>query len=180
MTVDIRAKIWQQMAWPNVYGLDTQQFEGGRSPPQKPTLILAHDAFHTPEHYYDLIEAISHAGFRVLAPRLPSSGQTIISNALEADAQTLFNSCKDEIDASRNVVMLSHGYGSVPGAIAAERINQYCLDRPRAGHVSKSIVVAGVLLNAGESFMSAVRPEWISSTEVSHQVSFYSLGNTVN
>lgn len=178
--MDTKARSRQQMAWPNVYGLDTQQFEGERSPPQKPTLILAHDAFHTPEHYYDLVDAISHAGLRVLAPQLPSSGQTIITNALEADAQTLFNSCKDEIDASRNVVMLSHGYGSIPGIIAAERINQYCLDRPRSGHVSKLISVAGVLLNAGESFMTAVRPGWISSTEVPHKISFYSLEYTLD
>lgn len=164
------------MAWPNVYGLDTQQFERERSPTQKPTLVLAHDAFHTPGHYNDLIEALSQTGLRVLAPQMPSSGQAIVPNALEADARTLFDSCKDEIDASRNIVMLSHGYGSVPGVIAAERLNQYCLDRPRAGHVAKLIIVAGVLLSAGESFMTAVRPGWISSTEVLYHTSFYSFG----
>ncbi|KAF2172086.1 hypothetical protein M409DRAFT_17328 [Zasmidium cellare ATCC 36951] len=148
------------MAWPNVYRLDSRQLERRPAARPRPTIIIAHDAFHTPAHFEQLQQDLAAAGFRVVVPQLPSSGVAGQSATLEDDVQTLVLYGKAEIENGHNVVLVAHGYGSIPGAAAAERLNQHSLDRPRTGTVTRLILIAGVVSRVNESYYDSVEAAW--------------------
>lgn len=150
------------MAWPNVYGLDTSTFDQGTASQRtKPTIVLIHEAFHTPAHFEELTRELRTAEYRVIAPQLPSSSSTQQAGVFEVDVQTIHSTTKAELDAGRNVVFVLHGYSGLPGSVAAERLNQYALNRPRAGFVVKIVFFAAVVAKANECYLDVVRPEWI-------------------
>lgn len=151
------------MAWPNVYGLDISKFDRD-APTQtpKPTILLVHDAFHTSEHFEELATELMQAGYELRTPQLPSSTSTYQNDVFEADVQAVFDPGRIAIEAGRNVVLVMHGYGSLPASVAATRLNQHSLDRPRAGEVIKLVFVAGVIVEHGECYEDVLRPAWMA------------------
>lgn len=174
------------MAWPNVYGLDASKFQPHAStPPQRSTIVLIHDAFHTPEHFEPLATELISSGWRVLTPRLPSSGTGQQEAALEADVQAISAAAGPDMASGRNLVLVMHGYSSIrkrnvsspsdcadssttAGSMAANRLDRYSLQRPRAGHVVKLIFFAGIIVNRNESFEDVFRASWLSSEVLSN------------
>ena len=151
------------MAWPNVYGLDSSRFDnGGARRPPMPTIVLVHDAFHTSSHLEQLVRELRDADFRTLSPQLPSSSSTHQANVFEADVQTICDYTRPETEAGRNVVFILHGYGGLPGSVAAERLNQHALTRPRTGYVVKIIFVAALIAKEAECYLDILRPEWLT------------------
>lgn len=148
------------MAWPNVYSLDTRQLERRPTARPRPTILIAHDAFHIPAHFEQLQRDLANAGFRVIIPQLPSSGVSAQSATLEDDVDAVMALGKAEIDNGTNVVLVAHGYGSIPGCAAAERLNQHSLDRPRTGNVTKLVLIAGVVSRLNESYYDSVEAAW--------------------
>ncbi|KAK4508252.1 hypothetical protein PRZ48_001990 [Zasmidium cellare] len=126
----------------------------------RPTIIIAHDAFHTPAHFDRLQQDLAGAGFRVVIPQLPSSSSAAQSATLEDDVNTLVFYGNAEIENGNNVVLVAHGYGSIPGSAAAERLNQHSLDRPRTGSVTRLILIAGVISRTNESYYDSVEAAW--------------------
>ena len=151
------------MAWPNVYNLDSSSFDNGAArKPSRPTLVLVHDAFHTNAHFTSLARELQEAGYRVLMPQLPSSSSTYQPNILEADVRTVHDTAKPEMEGSKNVVFIFHGYSGIPGPIAAERLNRYALTRPRTGFVVKTIFLAAMIASEGECYLDVLKPEWLT------------------
>ena len=151
------------MAWPSVYDLDSSSFDNGASrKPSKPTIILVHDAFHTNAHFTRLLRELQEANYKVLTPQLPSSSSTYQADIFEADVQTIHDYAKSEVDGSRNVVLVLHGYSGMPGSVAAERLNRYALSRPRTGFVAKIVFLAAIIANEGECFCDVAKPNWLT------------------
>lgn len=163
------------MAWPSVYGLDVGRFDPRLSQPVRPTFVLLHDAFHAPSHLDELAQALRDAGHTVHVPQLPSASPVTIPDALDADIRAIINCIKPDIDSGSRVAVIAQGYASIPGAAAAERLNRYSLDRPRAGRVVKLILLAGVLLKSGESYVDVVETSWIEFQvrNICEQLLFY-------
>ena len=150
------------MAWPNVYNLDSSKFDKDAArQPSRATIVLVHDAFHTPAHLEQVVRQLREAGYRVVTPQLPSSSSTYLPNIFEADVQVVHDHSKPEIEAGRNVMFVLHGYAGLPGSVAAERLVRYALNRPRAGFVVKLAFVAGLVAKAGECYLDMVKPEWL-------------------
>lgn len=150
------------MAWPAVYGLNSASFDPrSRQRTTQPTIVLVHDAFHSPIHLERLARELQDNGHRVLVPHLPSSLTTYQPNILEADVQALCEVGRPELDSGRDIVLVLHGYAGIPGSTAAERLNQYALRRPRAGFVAHIVFIAAVVANAGECFLDVLRPQWL-------------------
>lgn len=150
------------MAWPNVYGLDVRRFDHSQAQPRRATILLLHNAFHGPSHFDALARALREAGCRVVIPQLPSASPVVDSNSFNADVGAIIDCIKPEIDNTKDVIMVAHGYGSVVGATAADRLNRYSLDRPRAGRVVKMIFIAGVILERNESYADVVETDWMA------------------
>jgi len=105
----------RDVSWPLALGLDTSRFDKN-APTQapKPTIILVHDAFHTAEHVDQLSTELRQACFRVGTPQLPSSAWAHRANVFEADVRAIFEAGRTEIEVSRNVVLVTNGYSSLP------------------------------------------------------------------
>lgn len=150
------------MAWPNAYNLDSTSFDNSAArTPSKPTIILVHEAFHTNAHFTLLLRELQDVNYRVLTPQLPSSNATYRPNVFEIDVQTIHDCAKPEMEASRNVIFVLHGYSGIPGPVAAERLNRYALSRPRTGFVVKILFVAAIIAGEGECYLDVLKPDWL-------------------
>lgn len=152
------------MAWPNVYGLDVAMFDkDAPTHPPKPTILLVHDAFHTSTHFESLANELRQANCEVAIAQLPSSSSSYQPSVFEADVHAVFEAGRTDIEASRNVILVMHGYGSLPGSVAADRLNQHSLNRPRAGEVTQLIFIAGVIAEEGKCFDDVLKPDWMAA-----------------
>ena len=159
------------MAWPNVYNLDTTKFD--QDSPSKPTIVLVHDAFHTPSHLEPLARELRDAEYSVLIPQLPSSSSNHQQDVFEVDVRAICASSKPEVERGMNIVLVLHGYGGFPGSVAADRLNRYALAHPRTGFVVKIIFVAALVPNDGECLLDVIRPEWLIYEVVDPTISLF-------
>lgn len=169
------------MAWPNVYNLDTSRFDQDR--PNRPTIVLVHDAFHGPCHFEQLVRELRDLEYRVLTPQLPSSSSNHQQDIFDADVRAICESSKPEVDRGTQILFVLHGYAGLPGSIAAERLNRYALGRPRIGFVMKIVFIAALIANESECVLDVMRPEWLvyevrktKSTPESHILTSYENG----
>ena len=85
----------------------------------KPSVVIVHGAWHTPEHYQEVVGHLNRNGFDdVQCPRLPSATETLPLPAtanLEHDTIVIKNTIKLLVEAGRDVVVLMHSYGGVAG-----------------------------------------------------------------
>lgn len=154
------------MAWPNVFDIDSSRLDpSGPTRPPKATVLLVHDAFHISEHLEALVNHLIAAGLAVICPQLPSSSETQLAGALEADMETIVEAGRHDLEVGKDLTIVMFGYGAIPGAMAAKNLNQHSLDTPRAGEVTQLLYASGVVLQRGESFVDAITPQWIE-TEV--------------
>lgn len=143
------------MAWPSIYGIDGSQLLN-TSGPRKPTIVLVHDAFLVPTHLAPLRNELLDLNYRVLAPQLPSTGYSFQPDILEADIDTIVDAAKPELRAGCDIVMVLFGYGAVPGTLAADRLNLWSLETPRAGTVLRFVFLSALLLESGECVRNAL------------------------
>ena len=150
------------MAWPSVYNLDAGQFDQRTTQASnRPTIVLVHDAFHTPSHFDPLVRELRETRYRVLLPQLPSSSSVHQPHVFEADQRAIIDLCRPEIEGGRNIIMVLHGYAGVPGPIAAEMLNRYAITRPGSGFVVKVVFLAAIVVSEGECVLDVIRPDWL-------------------
>lgn len=150
------------LPFPIRYDLDYSKFDqSAKTRSDESTIVLVHDAFHTSFHFERLVRELREAAYDVLTPQLPSSNSTCRPNVFQADVQAVYDDSKPVIETGRNIIMVLHGYSGLVGPIAAERLNQYALSRPRGGFVVKIIFIAAIVTDEGECFLDLIRPEWL-------------------
>lgn len=142
------------MAWPSVYGLDGAQLRQNTEA-RRPTVFLVHDHFLTPTHLAPLHNELL-SSHRVYSPQLPSTGFRYQANVVEADVRTLVDAAKPELRTGTDMVFVMFGYGGVPGSLAAQRLNSWSLETPRAGRISKLVFISALLLNEDEALKDVV------------------------
>jgi len=151
------------MAWPDVYGLDESKFDRNTpTAPRRPTIILVHDAWHTPAHLHALAEEIRTAEYRVLVPELLSSNSSYQADSFEGDVRSVVECARPEIERGLDVIVVCHGYSALPGSVAAARLHQHSLNRPRAGDVTKLVFFAGIIVKPDECCEDVFDPGWVS------------------
>lgn len=153
------------MAWPLAFGIDIDQFDATtRTPQAKPIITLVHDAFHTQTHFDQVALVLSAEEFEVLRPSLPSASPTLRPNAFLADVNSIFETVRPYLEAGRNFVFVMHGYGAIPGSVAAERLNSLSLERPQGGEVVKLVFIAGIIPELGGCYLDVTSPRWMVTT----------------
>ncbi|KAI6083041.1 Alpha/beta hydrolase fold-1 [Hypoxylon rubiginosum] len=125
----------------------------------KPTLILIHGAWHTPNTYSKFTTALKLAGYEVHVPALPSMNQARPPNAdLYTDTALIRSYVESLIDAGRTVVAIMHSYGGMVGTnalcgLGVEQRSALGL----AGGVSHLIYICGFALAEGQSIMTVIK-----------------------
>ena len=126
----------------------------------KPAIVLAHRAWHVPEHYESFMQALRQAGFDVFCPRLPTcNGNKRADADMYTDAHEVRSQIIALVDESREVVMLLHSYGGVVGTEAVKDLSlKERIAKCLRGGVIHLIYVCGYMLQVGESVASASLP----------------------
>ncbi|OAG42667.1 hypothetical protein AYO21_02950 [Fonsecaea monophora] len=153
----------------------------------KPTIILVHGAWHSPEHFRPLEQALNSpppppppssspsGGYKTISPWLPSMHYTRLGlpppSNIADDIAAIRQAIVSELTShpTTNVVVLSHSYGTVPATAALEGLDM--ATRARVGHdngVTAHLIISGLLAPAGTSLLDwgggQVPPTMVLST----------------
>ena len=120
-------------------------------------IALVPGAWHTPEHYSELVDYIKKEGYDVLCRRNPSCDA---SNADEATTQEDSEAIRNNvllplIEMGKDVILVMHSYGGSPGSAAAKGLSK--TERTASGKeggIIGLIFVAAFLAGEGESLVS--------------------------
>ncbi|GIG88182.1 alpha/beta fold hydrolase [Plantactinospora endophytica] len=124
-------------------------------PDGRPTIVVAHGAWHRPSSWDATREALAGLGYQTRVPALPSAGREPAPTASMYDDAEVLRREVAAVDGP--VAVLAHSYGGVPTA-------QGVADPTR---VTRLVFVAAYLLDEGESIFTFHRlatPEDTSGT----------------
>ncbi|KAK4232694.1 Alpha/beta hydrolase fold-1 [Achaetomium macrosporum] len=98
-----------------------------------PTIVLVPGAWHSPQHYTPLIDALKAQKYEVVSERLPSVGSsTPLDQSVAKDSAFIKNALLlPVINGGKDVLLLMHSYGGCPGADAAKDLSK--AERQAAG-----------------------------------------------
>ena len=80
--------------------------------------VFVGGAWHIPAHYQPFLDIVAARGYRIVAPRLPSTQQTIFE-PLEADAKAVADVVRELVDEGLEIVVIGHSMGGISGAQGA-------------------------------------------------------------
>jgi dienelactone hydrolase len=123
-----------------------------------PTIVIIHDAWHTPTHYSKLVDLLTAQGFEVACPQLLTC-TTEASNtcSFNDDVNLLYPLVFDLASEGKNIICLMHGYG---GYIGTEILGDLSAS-PRAqqglaGGIVHMVWISSPLPDTGISMLAAM------------------------
>ena len=119
----------------------------------KPTIVLVPGAWHSPQHYAPLLHEFSEAGYTVVSQQLPSVNPAVPTSASVANDTKFIREqlLIPLLEAGKAVLLVTHSYGSVPGAAAAAGLSrQQRQAQGSEGGILGLVVIAGILVGQGE------------------------------
>lgn len=153
----------------------TASSKASASPPSKhrpPTsLIISHGAFQTKYHYQAFLSAIHdspHNIFdRALVPQQSSSGPSPPPDSFERDVKLLHEAVRNELLDGRDVILVCHSYGGIPGCEAAADLPETAPEgNERIGKFLGIVFVSAFVAEAGQSLVTSKmggRAEWVKT-----------------
>ena len=123
----------------------------------KPTIVLVPGAWYSPQHYAPLLHEFSKAGYTVVSQQLPSVNPAVPTSASVAN-DTMFIRHQlliPLLEGGKEVLLITHSYGSVPGAAAAAGLSrQQRQAQGSEGGLLGLVVIAGLLIGQGETLFN--------------------------
>ncbi|PVI00211.1 alpha/beta-hydrolase [Periconia macrospinosa] len=86
------------------------------------TIMIIPAAWHVPEHYASLETHLRSQNLEVFTERLPSMSIRVSrsSQSPSKDAAYIRDKLRPSVNAGKDVILLMHSYGGLPGALAAK------------------------------------------------------------
>lgn len=142
-----------------------------RSPSLQPssnvTAVIAHGAFQTQWHYQPFLDAIKQNTDidRIVVPQQSSSGASPPEDSFAQDVKLLHDTVASELQSGRDVLLICHSYGGIPGCEALANLhNPDGSSAGKAGKVLGVIFVSAFVAEAGQSLVTsktAGRASWV-------------------
>ncbi|KAK4075237.1 hypothetical protein Purlil1_12711 [Purpureocillium lilacinum] len=124
-----------------------------------PVVLLVPGAWTVPKAYHKLVSALEAKSFNVQVLALPTNNDQRPTNATcDADMQAVRKAVQPLVDSGREVIMLMHSYGGIPGTSGIRnftRKDRQAMDQP--GGVVGLIYTAGFMLCEGQSIRTVVQ-----------------------
>jgi pimeloyl-ACP methyl ester carboxylesterase len=118
----------------------------------KPTVVLIPGAWHVAEHYSLLTPCLNDAGYETLPLTLPSSGSDPAIPDFTPDVEEVRRNVIPLLDAEKNVIVVMHSYGGIPGSSAMKGLSK--TDREavgKPGGVTALVYLCAWMLDEGVS-----------------------------
>lgn len=122
----------------------------------KPVIVLIPGAWLTPVQYTELTASLHSSGYRTIVHELPSvnskdpDDHTVTTDASFIRQQLLL----PEIKAGREVVLLMHSYGGIPGPMAANGLSKKELSaKGKTGGIIGMIMMSAFIVREGQSLL---------------------------
>jgi pimeloyl-ACP methyl ester carboxylesterase len=90
----------------------------------KPVIVLIPGAWHTAKCYYLLVPILESAGYKAKAVDLVSVGAEPPTKSLDPDVQHIRNIIFPMIEQGKDVVVVMHSFGAVPGSSALKGLSK--------------------------------------------------------
>jgi pimeloyl-ACP methyl ester carboxylesterase len=90
----------------------------------QPDIVLVPGAWHNSKCYYLLVPILEAAGYKVEALNLPSVGAEPPAKSLDLDVQHIRSIILPKIEQDRDVVVVMHSFGAVPGSSALKGLSK--------------------------------------------------------
>ena len=124
---------------------------------EKPVVVIAPAAWHSPIHYVQYTFQLNRAGFPTISQRLPSCGSSNpYAQSVAADAAFITqNLLMPPINAGKEVVLVMHSYSGGPGAMAAKGLS--IVERRAAGKsggIIGLVFISAFIAEDGQSLLS--------------------------
>ena len=122
--------------------------------------IFVPDAWHGPEAFAPTTTLLTAAGYTVHGVNLPSVGPVKHLQSFDPDVVEIRNAINSVLSKGKDVVMLYHSYGGVPGS---EALGEYIKDLESGkgkegwGMVRRLVYCASFVLPEGGSLMAALQ-----------------------
>ena len=124
----------------------------------KPTLVLVHGSWHSPEHFELLIPLLSRNGYKCVAVGLPSTqSPDLPPRTLANDTAAVRDAVVAELKQGNDVVVVAHSYGGAPSNNALKGLD--VKSRKAEGHesaVTALVLLCAIPLEAGKSFIGTL------------------------
>ena len=122
----------------------------------RPTIVAIHGGWQGPEAFSLLIPRLERAGYSVYAPALPSAGTIPALPNFDKDVEVVQHAVKSTIETGKDVILVMHSYGAVPGCEALQYLaNTEEISKesgtPSKGRILKLVFLAGMVLPVGGS-----------------------------
>ena len=118
--------------------------------------MAIHGGWQGPETFSLLIPRLEKAGYSVFAPALPSAGTSPALSNFDKDVEVVQHALKSIIETGKDVILVMHSYGAVPGCEALK-----CFDNNEKtgrqseafskGRMLKLVFLSGMVLPVGGS-----------------------------
>jgi pimeloyl-ACP methyl ester carboxylesterase len=143
----------------------------------KPVFVLLHGAWHTPRCWDLLAAQLDAAGYKSVAPALPSSGSSLPTPDWSADVKVIRETVSKLIQEN-DVVVVAHSFSGMTGGTALEGLDKAtALSKGLTGGVIRMVYIAAFLVPEGfqhspEGTRDNMVPEMKTDLEVSTPISF--------
>ena len=119
---------------------------------KQPVFVLVGGAWHIPAHYQSFLDVVAARGFRIVAPRLPSTVEGNTVDTVQADIKAVADVAQGFIDDGSDVVLIGHSAGGLSSAEAAHGLGRRELAaKGLPGGVRSLVLVAALGEPAGAS-----------------------------
>ncbi|CAP71581.1 uncharacterized protein PODANS_6_670 [Podospora anserina S mat+] len=136
----------------------------------KPVFVLLHGAWHGPSCWHRVIAELEQAGYKAVAPALPSSGSTPPTPDWSKDVEIIHQTVSDLVKR-QDVVVVTHSFSGMTGGTALEGLDKdTCMSRGLKGGVIRLIYITAFLVPEGfqhspEGTRDNMIPEMITSLD---------------
>ena len=111
-------------------------------------LVLIHGGWHDPSIFSAIVPGLERAGYSVHTPHLPSTGSKA---SFQDDVAVVRNTVHSVLATGKNVVLVMHSYGALPGCEALEGMKKMQEENAKKGwgQVLKLVFLAGLVMPVG-------------------------------
>jgi len=121
----------------------------------KPHIVIVPGAWQTPCMFETFVTHLGAHGYSTTVVKLPSVDPPQPLTSIDEDILAVQQTLLPLIEAGKDVVLVMHSYGSIPGSEAVKGLAKADQEKDEDGGVISLVYMAGFLLRKGQTLLDA-------------------------